>query len=309
MTGPVPGGDSPVGERSAAWGAIMGTFAGDALGRPWEGAAPLAARTGEQRVEASLDRGRLVYTDDTQLTLALAEHLVEHPEVDPEHLRTTILEHVEPGRGYGAGMRRLVALWRRGVPSSEAATAVFPEGSYGNGAAMRVAPVGVRWTGPRCAEVAARQARLTHAHPLGIAGAVLQACAVARAARRGRFGRGDLEALAEEDRPEELAAELDRAVRAAGRWEGSLADLPLGRGVVAHRSVPAALWCAAVGEGAREAVALALGLGGDVDTIAAMAGAVAGAADPDGLPHRWLEAMEDGPRGRSYAEALAGRLT
>lgn len=211
-------------------------------------------------------------------------------------------------------MRQLVSLWRRGVPTEEAATGVFPDGSFGNGAAMRVAPVGVRWRADpeRRSTAARRQAALTHAHPLGIAGAQLQAAAVARAAGRRAFGADDLGALAAEEWPRPLASELGRAVDAVERWDAdrglTLAAVPLERGVVAHRSVPAALWCAAVGEGVGEAVALALGLGGDADTIAAMAGAVAGAADPASLPSGWLGAMEDGPRGRGHAECLADRL-
>lgn len=303
-----------MGEGSPERGALLGTFAGDALGRLWEGAAPLGERSGRSRVAESLRRGPLVYTDDTQLALALAEHLLVHPTVDPGALRATILEHHEPGRGYGAGMRQLVSLWREGVPTDEAATGVFPDGSFGNGAAMRVAPVGVRWrTDPeRRSTAARRQARLTHVHPLGIAGARLQAAAVARAADRGAFGADDLEALVAREWPRPLAAELGRAVDAVERWDTdpglTLAGVPVERGVVAHRSVPAALWCAAVGEGAEAAVALALGLGGDVDTIAAMAGAVAGAAAPASLPSGWVDAMEEGPRGRGHAEALADRL-
>lgn len=306
----------PQRDRSAITGALLGTFCGDTLGAPFEGAPALPRRDGEPRVARALQEPDLAYTDDTQLALALAEHLTEHPDVAPERLRETFLDHIEDWRGYGGGMLALIDRWRAGVPTGEAATSVFPDGSYGNGAAMRVAPVGALHAGDpgRLAAAARRQARVTHVHPLGVAGAELQARAVGDAATAHEFGPAALAALAAGDWPRELADELDRAVVAADRWQRddtlTLDRIELGTAVVAHRSVPAALWCAAVGGSVAAAISLALGLGGDTDTVAAMAAAVAGAASgPAGIPARFVERLEDGPRGRGYALELAARLT
>ena len=83
----------------------------------------------------------------------------------------------------------------------------------------------------------------------------------------------------------------------------------MGTGVLADQSVPAALWVAAVARDLCEAVVLSLGLGGDVDTIAAMACAIVGGALTDtAIPGAWLERLEDGRRGRSYAIELSDRL-
>ena len=301
-------------------GALLGTFAGDALGAPFEGGPPADDRDGARRLATSLADG-LTYTDDTQLALALAAHLCDHPAVDPAALAARILDEFEPWRGYGGGMRGLVAEWGRRTPLDAdavagAATSQFPEGSFGNGAAMRIAAVGVRWAhdAGTLDTVARRSAELTHVHPLGVEGAVLQARAVALGTRRRRFGRNELAAVADGAVAREYVDGLRDAVRLARAWsagELTYGDVAtqLGTSVVAHRSVPAALWAAATGDGIEEAIVLALGLGGDTDTIAAMAGAVVGAAEGvDALPPAWLDAMEDGPRGVTYALRVAAEL-
>ncbi len=306
----------------AAWrdrvaGALLGTFAGDAVGAPWEGAGAVAGRTAAERIGWLPSSTTLTYTDDTQMALALASHLLDHPDVEPDALAATFLAHHEEHRGYGAGMRTVVAQWRDGVELGAAATSAFADGSHGNGAAMRVAPVGVRHPddAARREDAARRQAMVTHVHPVGIDAAVVQADAVALAARSGGFGATDVAALAERARTRQFGDAVTLAAVWVGRWHDDeslvLADVAdaLGTQVLAERSVPTALWCAAVADDLPSAVELALGLGGDADTIAAMAGAVHGAAGGlHAVPHDWLLRLEDGPRGLTWALDLAGRL-
>jgi poly(ADP-ribose) glycohydrolase ARH3 len=244
----------------------------------------------------------------------LAEHLCVTPEVEPEALARTFLEHYEPDRGYGSGTRRVVERWREGVPVAEAASAVFPEGSLGNGAAMRVAPVGVVWAHDpeMLAEAALRSAIVTHTHAIGVDGAVAQARAVGLAAVRGWFGPQELALVAASAATPELREGLADARRLCDTPPEQPVEvaIELGTASVAHRSVPAALWLAATADDFVSGITRALELGGDADTIAAMAGAVLGAAGGAGvIPHEWLERMEDGPRGRHYARDLADQLT
>lgn len=291
----------------AVQGALFGAAVGDAVGRPWEGAPP--AEDGAARVARSVTAG-LRYTDDTQLTWILADHLCRHPEVEPDRLVADILRHAEPWRGYGAGMRALLELWRSGVPWPQAARAVFPDGSRGNGAAMRVAPVGVLWAHDpaRLAEVAARQAAVTHAHPVGVDGAVLVATAVGMAATAARFTRDELVAVADRAETDALREGLRRACDLPAGTPPAAVVAALGAGVTADRSVPAALWVAATAEDVVAAVTRAVALGGDADTIAAMAAAVRGAAT-GGVPRGWWQALEDGPGGRRDLERAAATLT
>ena len=303
--------------RSAiAAGVLLGTFVGDALGARWEGHGAVAIPNARARLEESLAAPELRYTDDTQLTLALAEHLCDHPGVDPGALAATFLAHFEHWRGYARGMHGIVDAWREGVAPEAAATAVFPDGSFGNGAAMRVAPIGVLHRDPEALAAAARrQAALTHAHPVGMDAAVVQARAVAVAADAGRFGRAELVEVSAACATDEVAKRMAVAVEQVDRWHDDARPAPeqvaaaIGTDVVASESVAAALWVAAAATDVEEAVVLALSLGGDIDTIAAMACAVLGAAGTDAaLPTQWLERLEDGPRGRRYALDLAQRL-
>lgn len=295
-----------------ARGVLLGTFVGDALGARWEGAPAVELAEARRRLEQSLDTATLTYTDDTQLTLALAEHLCTHPEVNASALAHTFREHFEPHRGYARGMFGIIDAWDRGVGAADAATTVFPDGSFGNGAAMRVAPVGMVWhDDPARAEAAARaQAQLTHAHPIGTDAAAAQAAAVAVAVNAGDFGFADVAALADGAATPELRKALGTAASTPAAPTG-LPDIAqrIGTGVLADQSVPAALWVAAAATSLEEAVVLSLGLGGDVDTVAAMACAVLGAALTDAaIPPVWLDLLEEGPRGRTYAVALSRRL-
>lgn len=290
---------------AAGEGALLGTLVGDCLGGPYEGARGTSAAEAAERIRRAVDRAPLPYSDDTQLTIAVGEHLLEAPEVDPARLAQGMLAAFEPHRGYGAGMRRLVEEWQRGAPPAEAARTVFPDGSFGNGAAMRVAPVGVRWAGDpgRLEAAAVRSAELTHAHPLGRDGAVVQARAVALAATRGRFGVEEVAALADGTTTPELRAALSGAATLLVDWSGdpgsavATAARRLGTEVTAQRSVPTAVWAAAAGASPPATLELAVALGGDVDTIAAMAGAIRGAADgPGALPSGWVAACEAAAR-------------
>lgn len=293
-------------ERSR--GALLGTFVGDALGMPFEGASPSAIPAQPEMVDARLGRG--TYTDDTEMMIVLAESLVEDGEVVAELLARRFLERHDPQRGYGSGTLRVFAHWRDGVAVHSAAALLFGgRGSLGNGAAMRIAPIGVRfWPDPQhLIEQACRSATVTHAHRLGVDGAVAQAAAVG-AAMRGEDVVTVASAAAETD---EMRRQLDTVGNLlAGPPTGptTVADL-LGNTAAAPRSVPAAIYAACHVDDFREAVSFAVRCGGDTDTIGAMAGAIAGARHGySAIPSVWLDSLEDGTYGRSHVERLADRL-
>jgi poly(ADP-ribose) glycohydrolase ARH3 len=302
------GGGSLLLDEDTFVGALLGGLLGDCLGAPFEGARTSAVDLGggRRRIAQALQRRPLPYTDDTQLTLALAEHLLD----DDHHVRSEqfvarILERYEAGRGYGAGMRRLVGLWREGRDHRDAVTAVFPEGSYGNGAAMRVAPVGLLWVHDleQVITSARRSAEVTHAHVIGIDAAVIQACAVRTAAIEAAFGIDHLAALP--TTTDELRSGLAAAAQLPPDASPVTVARALGSEATAHRSVPAALWCAARSVDLPAAVTAAVSLGGDADTVAAMAGAVRGTADgSSAIPSDWLDAVE----GADEVRHIAGRL-
>ncbi|MGD9736712.1 MAG: ADP-ribosylglycohydrolase family protein [Solirubrobacterales bacterium] len=283
---------------------MLGTFVGDAIGMPFEGSPPRSFEPPLEMREGRLGRG--AYTDDTQMMIALAESLLRNDIVEPADLRSSFLRAHEPRRGYGAGTEAVFRLWREGM--DDAAPRVFADGSFGNGAAMRVAPIAVRFAFDDIVveSQAGQSASLTHAHPVGIDGAVAQAAAIAAALN----SRSPLAAARAAIRTREFAAAFDLAAEAcsAGPDPLRLADA-MGATVASHQSVPVAILIAEAGLDFEESVTLAVACGGDTDTIAAMTGAIVGARVGErGIPNRWLAALENGPQGRDYVRALADRL-
>jgi len=133
----------------------------------------------------SLGEGHGRYTDDTAMTIGVAESLIASRGFDADHMARTFARNhaVEPWRGYGFGPPMIFKMMREGTPWQDAAQRLYPGGSFGNGSAMRVAPVGLLYHDDlaKVAEVARQSSRITHTHPLGTDGAALQACAVALA--------------------------------------------------------------------------------------------------------------------------------
>src|SRR4029078_4033328 len=90
-----------------------------------------------------LPTGRWSYTDDTQMALSIVEVLTRYGHIDQDALARSFGNHFERGRGYGPAMYDLLPQLRAGHSWRSAAPALFGgKGSFGNGAAMRVAPLG-----------------------------------------------------------------------------------------------------------------------------------------------------------------------
>jgi poly(ADP-ribose) glycohydrolase ARH3 len=205
----------------------------------------------------------------------------------------------------------------------ELATAMFPQGSQGNGDAMRVAPVGLAYfrNARKAAAVARESSRPTHSHPLAYQGASLQAVAVALAtAAHDRldptaFLQSLRETLAHfSDLMQDtstFAAALDAIEHgmARGATCAEMSDT-LGTGVTAQESVPIAIYCF-LNHAARYADVIrhAVFIGGDTDTIACMAGAISGAyLGVDAIPPAWRGAIREDRWSADAIEQLADRL-
>ena len=254
---------------------------------------------------------RLRYTDDAQMAIAVAEVLVSRDDPSPEDYAASYVENFEIWRGYGGGAKRTLRALSEGTSVHDAARIAFPDGSYGNGAAMRVAAVGLRFANDqgRLLEQARRSALPTHCHPIGIDGALLIAAGTAFALRTASapFDRDSLwKELGGLPESREFEAKLE-----AARAVTDPAQLPsLGTGIAAHDSAVTALALFALfPDDYPGAVSHAVCMGGDCDTIAAMAGGLVGARVGEAaLPEIWLERLEDGPKGRTFIAELATKL-
>ncbi|RAS64794.1 poly(ADP-ribose) glycohydrolase ARH3 [Lentzea atacamensis] len=302
-----------------ALGLLLGGALGDGLGAPFEGR-EVVEETQLAAWEAAATP--LVHTDDTALALVLAAHVAERRDehgLDRDALAPefAVAWRAEPWRGYGSGTPHVFGLIGAGVPWRSAARATFGgQGSYGNGAAMRVAPVALVATSlHHAAELGRQSAEVTHAHEHGQNGAACQAAAAYLALRSDRRHRLDavrfLQDLTRVVRSRLWHEKFDRIAELIRHEAGPAhAARALGNDVSALGSVPLALLAFLTRcDDASMAIRYAVLGGGDTDTIASMAGALAGARNgARAFPEAWtarLEAAE--PLGR-LADQVTGPL-
>jgi poly(ADP-ribose) glycohydrolase ARH3 len=292
-------------------GCLLGLAVGDALGGKFEAQSADAIRARFPTAEALIGypQEEIWYTDDTQMAIGVAEALVAAGEVVEERLCQAFVANYVPSRGYGRGARAVLEAMEEGRDYRAVAERYFPGGSFGNGAAMRVAPVGLLFRDDRRRlwEQARLSALPTHLHPLGIEGAQLLALAVAHSSQTDRFDRDAFFA--------ELLSACESGPYRARIEEAAGAQLPsnlprLGNGIEALESVPTAIASFALTPESFEAtVSNVIFLGGDTDTLAAMAGALSGAyLGATRLPSRLVGLLESSPKGRIYLIELADRL-
>ena len=295
------------------YGSLLGTVLADALGATFEGmeAETLRRRFGNpaDALGYALQRESLRYTDDGQMTLVLAEYLTNNDVIDSQDLMREFVMAYESWRGYGRGARMVIEAFRDSAEYEHMVQHLFPGGSYGNGAAMRSAPVGLRYSGQTetIVEQAKRSAWPTHRHELGIDGAILIAQAASLALNDSEVSPASVaEALLSCCSTIVFEKRL-KALREAKTPD----DLdPLGNGIEAHESVVTALGCFAFyPDSFQDAIACAIWRGGDTDTIGAMVGALVGArVGSDVEAAMPLDRLEDGEPFLVYLRELAGRL-
>lgn len=296
-------------DTDRAAGVLLGLAAGDALGRPVEGWPASAI----DREYGTLDRmvGNGVHrlpagsvTDDTEMATRLARSLVECGGFDPDDVARRFVDWFEGDpTGIGGMTRRVLDRLASGQDWRTASRAVWeasPEGrNAGNGSVMRCAPLAVAFVdgGERLAAASRESSRITHADPRCTAGCAVLNLTIAGVLRDEQPEEALAAALGRAEPPEELRSALapipDRDRR----------DLAVTGYVV--DTLATGLQIGLSDDGAEAAIVEAVNLGGDTDTIGAVAGAIAGgrfgAAD---LPDRWLETLAV----RRPLERLAGDL-
>ncbi|GLY77896.1 ADP-ribosylglycohydrolase family protein [Actinoallomurus iriomotensis] len=239
------------------------------------------------------------WTDDTEMACNLLDVLWRHGQVERDALAAAFAERYDPYRGYGPGTVVLLRALRDGEHWRSATTAQFGgRGSMGNGAAMRVAPLGAYYPGDpaRAALEATASAVVTHAHPEGVAGAV--AVAVAASCAASGDAAGLIETVLAHTPPGLVHDGVRRAAGLLDRTREEAAyELGNGARVLAQDTVPFCVWAAVRHLGDYErAVRDCVAVGGDIDTTAAITGGiVAAGTGAEGVPRAWRDAREPLP--------------
>lgn len=290
--------------RDRAVGALLGLAAGDAVGTTIEfqprdsyrhltdmvGGGPFGLAPGE-------------WTDDTSMALCLADSLLERGRLDPHDLMTRFLRWRGEGHNsvngvcFDIGNTVSSALSRFARSGNPLAGDPDPS-SAGNGSIMRLSPVAIAWhAAPEAAEAAARlQSATTHG-----AAEALDACALLCRVLVAAISGAGREALAQA--PDPGWAPKVQAI-ARGDWRGRPRAEIRSSGYVID-TLEAALWSVERTSNFRDAVLTAANLGGDADTVAAVAGQIAGAIyGAQAIPQAWRERLA----WRAEIEARAARL-
>ena len=299
--------------RDRAIGALLGCAVGDAVGE-------LAfTHASKARLQAAVERAqRLVYTDDTAMAIVIASALVEDGLINGQALgdRFARAFQLEPWRGYGPGPPRIFkTVADTGRPYEAVARELYGgEGSLGNGAAMRAAPLGLAYRDEeRLAGACDTASAVTHAHPVGRDAALLVARAVGQAVEAARAGRAIRPHAMAQDltdgcRTEEMRHKMQAVTDyiAEGAEPEAVADA-VGRSVSAPESVPFAVYAFLAHPSDFEAcLDTAIFHGGDRDTLAAMAGSIAGAyLGEEAIPAPWRARIEHRCQLRELARRLA----
>ncbi len=290
--------------RDRALGCLLGLAVGDAVGAAVEFKArdsfpPLTDMIGGGPF--NLQPGE--WTDDTTMALCLAESLLATDTVDQEDFMLRLrgwLEHGEntvPGRCFDIGATTRAAI-ENYIATGFAASGRMEPTSAGNGSLARLAPLAIFTAGDHdnAEFLALKQSRSTHAHQECLDGCKL-------------FVAQLLDALAGADKD---AATRQRVMSlspkllfiSAGEWRTKTREQIRSSGYVVH-TLEAALWSIWQTDNFRDAVLTAANLGDDADSVAAVAGQLAGALyGAHAIPAAWLAKLA----WRDRIETLAADL-
>lgn len=283
--------------------ALEGLSIGDAFGERFLSYPDLLARL---IIDRALPSAPWKYTNDTEMSLSVVNILRHHQGIDQDALARSFVEHHDSVRNYGRATEHLLLEMSKGQSWRDLAPQLFKGvGSYGNGAAMRVAPIGAYFADDfqEVVEQTKRATLVTHTHPEGLAGAIAVAIAAAWAYRVGIGSAPSFANLIDMVLPyvpeSEVARRLARANQLSPATPASQAAAVLGNGsdISCQDTVPFALWCASSYlndfEGAMWHTALGFG---DLDTNCAIVGGiVALRVGQAGIPETWRASREPLP--------------
>ncbi len=294
-------------------GALVGCAVGDAIGEL------AVVHNSRHALEDFLAEGdTLRYTDDTAMTIGLAEAItMSGGKVIEKEIGESFRRNYgrEPWREYSASTPAVfAAVQRKDLPYAEAAAKLHNgQGSFGNGAAIRIAPLGILFrNSPNLRDHADTSARVTHTHPIGIDGAAIMAWAAGKAASLtpapkfpyGEFCVGMVNFARTREMRQKLALVVELLASNAPPREAAF-QLRLSQTV--EESLPFSIYCfLKFPQSYTDCLLCAVLNGGDPDSLGAMAGALSGAyLGYDAIPKKWRSRMENEDKLEDLAKRLA----
>lgn len=230
---------------------MIGALLGDMIGAPYE------FDRGNKTKDFPLFCGESHFTDDSVMTVAVAKALLDSRFLEDEAFKAALIASLRkwgaryPDAGYGSRFM----LWLTEENPK-------PYGSYGNGSAMRVSPVG--WLFDSLEETrrfARLTAEVTHDHPEGIRGAEATACAIFLA--RTGHTKEEIKDAVVRDFGYDLSRSCDQIRPGYSHNESC------------RKTVPEAITAFLEGEDFEDVIRTAVSLGGDCDTLTCIAGSIA----------------------------------
>ncbi|SDX89070.1 ADP-ribosyl-[dinitrogen reductase] hydrolase [Allochromatium warmingii] len=290
-------------------GCFIGLVVGDAFGAPYEffpRGKLIVQETFTEIVNSKLQIKKGEWTDDSSMALALADSLLSCGGFDPKDQMQRYRRWVFTDEGYcssratafGFGQTFLHALWcskKNDIPYPGSINPKRP----GNGSLMRLAPIPIYFLSDleQTINYAGLSSMVTHGHPESVYGARLFA-RILHQALKGREKAEILQQTPESDAPERIQAIAN----------GAYLDKPMEEidgTFFAAQSLEAAMWCFARTDSFKDAIRLAVALGGDTDSTAAVCGQVAGAYyGLSAIPEPWTTELVK----RDEVFAVAERL-
>ena len=284
---------------------LLGISIGDAFGESFFGNPALVSNHIQNR---TIPDTSWEFTDDTVMAIAVFEQLAVNREINQEQLaRQFARNHTkDPNRGYGATARRILREISEGGDWRSIAQGVFEGmGSMGNGASMRVGPIGAYFFDDltKVKEQAILSAEITHSNIEGIAGAIAVAIGTAVATKQkldeapplqpNDFIQQVVKHLPDTDTKSKIAKSM--TVPYSYHTETLKSILGNGSKIMAQDTVPFSLWCAAHHLTDFEAASWkAISILGDRDTICAIVGGITVMSSAqDRVPKYWLDKVEN----------------
>ncbi|AWK06309.1 crystallin J1 [Flavobacterium crocinum] len=247
------------------------------------------------------------FTDDTVMSIAVFEELERNGDIDQESLlkRFCINHDLDTNRGYGATLRRLLRDIQSGENWQEVSKKAFEgQGSMGNGAAMRVCPIGAYYFDnlQKVKELSIKSAEITHSNIEAITGAIAIAIGTALTTQM-KFDKFILtpndfiDKILKELPDSDTKSKISKSKSVSYDYHIETVRSILGNGInmTAQDTVPFAIWCTAHHlQNFEEGLWKAVSILGDRDTICAIVGGMSiMSSDVINIPSSWTNSVEN----------------